>query len=271
MGRIRGLELQFNLIKDQLKCREDCIVVALHCILINEGLQCVGTGDIWPNQLKGSELLPSDWNANAEVYSLRYTDAAQENRYLLKVVKAGHSMHVNVALNETKSATMSVKVAQVVSDNFSDYSETYFELDPLVKNFKDSIMSQLNPKDNSPKRKIQTDGPVDPSPPPSMPNPDLRSRSSPGSFGPLSVGPPRIGGQDLDPFGRAEGGMLFDPSNFGIPARPSLSDFGRGGLPRGAVPPGSRFDPIGPPMPGGPRFNPNPDHYRPPDYDDYFM
>ncbi|CAN8026831.1 unnamed protein product [Ixodes persulcatus] len=69
--------------------------------------------------------------------------------------------------------------------------------------------------------------------------------------------------------------MIMDPRQ--IP-RPHHSDPGVGipGLPRGAVPPGARFDPFGPPHPNNPGnrhtfAGPSPDHLPPPpDYDDMF-
>lgn len=74
-----------------------------------------------------------------------------------------------------------------------------------------------------------------------------------------------IGRGDLDPFGQG-GGMLFNPP--GRPFNPM------GGL-HGPIPghiPGARFDPFGPPEPGRlGRMGPNPDHLRPPGYDDMFM
>jgi len=89
--------------------------------------------------------------------------------------------------------------------------------------------------------------------------------------------PPPYGGADLDPLGRAQGGMIMDPRAFPGP-------FGVGprnpapGLPRGAIPPGARFDPFGPlpgigPIPNrNPRHSgPDPDHMPPPGYDDMFM
>lgn len=69
-----------------------------------------------------------------------------------------------------------------------------------------------------------------------------------------------IGRGDLDPFGRG-GGMIFSPPNFqgGIgPMRPP------------GHPPGARFDPINPLNPQR-RGDPDPDHFRPPGYDDMFM
>lgn len=90
---------------------------------------------------------------------------------------------------------------------------------------------------------------------------------------PLGVGPsaqrnpyhdphvifPSIGGADLDPLGRGVGGgMLFDPfspANRIPPGNPLLDPMAKN-LPPGAVPPGARFDPFGPPQPGniGPKF-----------------
>ncbi|WAR17423.1 PSMF1-like protein [Mya arenaria] len=82
-----------------------------------------------------------------------------------------------------------------------------------------------------------------------------------------------IGRGDLDPL-RSGGGMLFDPMRGGRGPRfgmdPSAGLPSR--LPRGAVPPGARFDPFGPPgTHPGQRPGPDPDHMRPPDYDDMFM
>ena len=69
---------------------------------------------------------------------------------------------------------------------------------------------------------------------------------------------PRIGGSDLDPLNPYGGGMLFDPfspANRMGPGNPKLDPLGRN-LPPGAIPPGARFDPFGPPQPEnfGPKF-----------------
>jgi hypothetical protein len=83
-----------------------------------------------------------------------------------------------------------------------------------------------------------------------------------------------IGRSDLDPF-RADplgtGGMIFDPfRNYDSRTIPT-------NLPRGAVPPGARFDPFGPPNPddlipgSSTRVGPNPNNFKPPGFDDMFM
>ncbi|KAH7636668.1 proteasome inhibitor pi31 subunit-like protein [Dermatophagoides farinae] len=72
---------------------------------------------------------------------------------------------------------------------------------------------------------------------------------------------PPIGRGDLDPFGQGiGGGMLFDPFS-GNRFRPE-----RGppvNMPRGALPPGARYDPVGP-LPDARFFRPDPDHLPPP-------
>ncbi|XP_035210534.1 proteasome inhibitor PI31 subunit-like isoform X2 [Stegodyphus dumicola] len=282
MGRIRGLELLFNLVWKQLKSKADCLVAALHCLLINEGLQCMGIGEDWPedDSSTGTELLPKDWNENQELYSLRYATKDFKHRYLFKLVKAGHTLHVNVALDKNTVAVLSLSIESHVSDDYKEYSDAYRDLDSLSDSFRKDVLQKLQVKEtkagtsgntSAEKKKVPREGPISPLPPP-RPQPDFSTISSEDFYGPHAGMLPDIGGSDLNPFHRGRpSGMLVDPSSFGIPSRPTLPQFGvgsPGGLPRGAVPPGARFDPFRPPIRGPNRFNPDPDHFRPPDFDD---
>lgn len=272
MNRIRGLELLFNLEKKNFKSREDCVVAAFHCLLINEGLQCVGIGDEWVNSEDdtSTELLPNDWNKSQDVYSLRYTSKDKKTHFLLKIAKVDHLLLVNVVKNEDIIAEISVPGEKYVSEDYSEYSKAYRNLESLSESFRKEIMEKFDSKVNNPetsqRKKKDTEKPTAPSPlarPPPEYQQDLRD--------PYRFPFPQVGAQDLDPFAVGGGGMLMDPSGFGIPGRPSMPHFGiggRGGLPRGAVPPGARFDPFMPPIAPG-RFNPDPDHARPPD--DYYL
>ena len=91
---------------------------------------------------------------------------------------------------------------------------------------------------------------------------------------PAAPPPYGIGDGDLDPFGGGGNGMFAGP---GHPV------FGPGGgrvgglpaVPRGMVPPGARYDPVGPGGMGGRNPNlfpgePDPDELKPPGYDDQF-
>jgi len=271
MARIRGLELVFNLEKNNFKSAADCAVVALHCLLINEGLQCLGTGDEWNDLVSAtsSELLPKEWNSDQDVYSLRYISRDRASRILLKICKADHMLLVNAVKNENVVSSMSFPVSSYVSENYTDYSTTYIDLESLVDSFRKDIMDVLT---NKPSDKPKEQDKLPYSNPSTMPS----APSRPSYIPPYQTDPerfvlPSVGGNDLDPFaGPGRGGMFMDPSDFRVPSRPSLPQFGvggPGGLPRGAVPPGARFDPFMPPI-GPSGFNPNPDHFRPPsDYD----
>ncbi|KAF8783321.1 proteasome inhibitor PI31 subunit-like [Argiope bruennichi] len=277
MSRIRGLELLFNLVKDQIKSKQDCVVAALHCLLINEGLQCVGTGEEFSDEDARSttELLPEQWNKNQEVYTLRYISKAATNRYLIKVVKAGGIMHINIVLNEDKTAAMSANIDKLISDDFRNYSSAYNELDSLKDAFQKDVVEKLMKKPSVASTSKSTDNKSSPLRvgPSSVRRPQMPIPPDFGNDSPFSGGQPafpEVGGRDLDPLGRGSGGMLLDPSNFGVPRGINMPPYGpRPGLPRGSVPPGARFDPFGPPLRGPNRFEPNPDHFRPPDFDDF--
>ncbi|GFW28011.1 proteasome inhibitor PI31 subunit [Trichonephila clavipes] len=276
MSRIRGLELLFNLVKDQIKSKQDCVVAALHCLLINESLQCVGVGEEFSENDGNytTELLPGQWNDNQEVYTLRYISKDAKNRYLIKIVKAGHIMHINIVLNEDKTATMSCNIEKLVTDDFKNYSSAYNDLNPLKDAFQKDIVQKILSKSSTPSTSKPTEkktplrvGGASVSRPPVSILPDFGNENS----NPFPMGQPAfpaVGGRDLDPLGRGQGGMLLDPSSFGVP-RSYMPPMGRGGLPRGAVPPGARFDPFGPNIRGPNRFEPSPDHFRPPDFDDF--
>ncbi len=100
---------------------------------------------------------------------------------------------------------------------------------------------------------------------------------------PTSLLDPRYGESDLNPFGGGigpGGGMIIDPEQAMRGMIDPLGRVpGRGGGFGGMVPPGARFDPIGPPMmpqrgrgPRGSRFNnPDPDGLNPPGWEDMYM
>ena len=102
-------------------------------------------------------------------------------------------------------------------------------LDPLMKS-KEKIKAKKGDeeKGNQPKEQPGRDPPLTVS--------GRGGRVDPGPPGWDGVGPPALGGSDLDPLGgMMGGGMLMDPRGPG-----------RGGQPR--------FDPVGPGMPGMPGF-----------------
>lgn len=295
MSDVRGLESLFIVEKarNRLQSKQDCVVAVIHCLLINENLQCVGVGDEWPaTDSVATELLPDNWNSNQNVYSLRYSSKDKQSRVLLKAVQMEHILMIDAVMNEDAVASLPVQVDNYVSDDFSEYSSAYKDLESLVESFRKEIIENLKKskeKKDIPSPPRGTSVIPDPPQPSKSPfeyedprdpfqplRPPRNPRSDNRDIDPLMERPrfPRVGGRDLDPFGGSGGGGMFiDPSDFGIPSRPTLPQFGvggPGGLPRGAVPPGARFDPFMPPIRPDRRRNPNrdPDH---PDFDNYFM
>lgn len=272
MARIRGLELVYELVKDQLQSKQDCVVAAIHCLLVNENLECVGVGEEFSDGDTTTELLPKNWNQNQEVYTLRYTSKDGKNKFLIKMVKAGQYMHANIVLNEDVASAMSVNMDKHIADDFSDFDTAFLDLECLSAAFRRDILEKLieppkaaassaaaaaNNNNQLPAQQQQPASPLrEPFP---MPRPDNPNRR------PLPPGYPfpNIGGRDLDPLGGG-GGMFHDPfSDQGF--RAHMPPYGS---PR---PPGARFEPFGPLEPRFNRGGPNPDHMRRPDDFDDFM
>lgn len=173
---------------------------------------------------------------------------------------------------------------------FVNGSET---ISTLNDQFKREVTQKLSPEKSGPSdqnSRSTSPGRHHPSPNPNGPRPNNpRSDDWDQDVRHPQRYPPRVGGADLDPLsGGRGGGMLMDPRDLFGPNRPRLDPNaglppGAPRLPPGAVPPGARFDPFGPPGvgprgPRGPRppgsgfSGPNPDHMRrPDDYDDMFM
>ena len=113
------------------------------------------------------------------------------------------------------------------------------EFDPLFK--KDTKSQKTVDRDDTSSRNKRHDPPDDPL---ITTNDPLRS-----NLRLPRPSPSNIGRSDLDPFGTnfdpssGTSGMIFDP--FRHPDRRQIPT----NLPRGAVPPGARFDPFGPPDP----------------------
>ncbi|XP_074650948.1 proteasome inhibitor PI31 subunit-like [Tubulanus polymorphus] len=279
----RGLEVLFSAAKNQLKSPIDALILYLHNNLINHGFKCAGTGEegSWD---KKSELLPCGWNDNQDLYVLKYRQTDDNTRHLLKVlvVEGVLLVHLMRLVNE-KVACTNVKVGDFTSSQFTEFESAYKDLGVLEKQIQTELLNEVSGRtaaaSSQPQRRRD----------------EPRQQHRPeDDDDPLRVGPPRRGGPrnfippdhrdpfgvgrgDLDPFGGGAPGMIMDPFR-GHPRFGFDPNVGPGGLPRGAVPPGARFDPFGPPGHGGGpppdnafRPGPDPDHERPPDFDDMFM
>lgn len=269
-----GLELLFHSCKDNLNSKNDALVVLVHYLLVRNGKRCVGSGEEWTKPFVSTELLPEGWNAGEAVYTMRYVSTVGNERYLLKVVKADGFLLVNVLnIRKERTASTNFSVDRHVTEEFRDVFKAFKELDTVVNKVTEDVISVMDSIDSTteastssrPSRNVSQES-----------NPLHIPSRQPGIEWSSHQDVMRVGQRDLNPFlpPGVGGGMFMDPRQM---PRPHHSDPGVGfpGLPRGAVPPGARFDPIGPPNPinpGVPRgVGPNPDHLPPPpDYDDMF-
>jgi len=238
-----GLETLFAVSKNDLKTPEDVLVLFVHWTLHKEGFRCTGVGEENVSGGEGSELLPGGWNSTPQVYTLNYKDD-KDSKMVLKAVKIGDSLSINLLKQPSKKlAEITLEIQTYISDQLTDYAAVFLQKDDLRKNI-EKLFSQF--KEAEKKTEEQADMRPDPLAQPSS-RPRPRVDEGPPDFG--QVGPPRVGGSDLDPFGRlGGGGMLMEPPFHG-----------RGG---GGPPMRPRWDPVGPLDPdfgmgggiGGPRF-----------------
>lgn len=240
----------------------------------------------------GYERLPVGWNNDQQTYILRYIQASTKQTLLLKIVRSDSDLLVNALLGpDGRVAACTLSTSDYVSDRFNSYTSFFTDsgaevrlLTELRRELLDKLLDQSNSTRTSDNQNRRNDSestvPNRRDPPPATPMVDPYA---------MPIRPfPELGGADLDPLGRGiGGGMLMDPRQFEqvrmprpgfgpmYPRFDPSSGLDRS-LPPGAVPPGARFDYIGPPRMRRPPSNfnpgaPHPDIERPPDYDDMFM
>ncbi|XP_075210898.1 proteasome inhibitor PI31 subunit-like [Lycorma delicatula] len=270
---VKFWELVYKTVEKDLKKKEDVLVAFIHLVLINNNYRSIGLGDSKDiGNENASELLPEKWNADSSCYALRYLSG--DKLYLLKVIPSDDNVVVNlinvqdVSVNSVtfnvSSAVKSLKgdtLADIIPNCNEIANKIQYE---LIKSIKEATTQSCQAQEHR-----------------TQPIASDRTRLGQPQHPGLAAGPPdwqaRIdpfdyGHADLDPLGRGTGGgMIFDPMGSRHPGiQPGLGIPGQ--LPRGAVPPGARFDPMGPPdieRQPRPRFPPDSD-MPPPGYEDVF-
>ncbi|KAF7494415.1 Proteasome inhibitor PI31 subunit [Sarcoptes scabiei] len=275
---MKGFETFFEIIKSQLKTNLDLIVSVIHWSLIQDlDFKCLCIGDEFKAELennKGSELLPNGWNTSPEAYKFIYRSTKFEPSFwLLNCSILDEKLIVTLlplnSSNSQEAYTVSIAVADFIPIvDPPDSNQLYerfkaekldlfsrFLNDKMIKKLSDDQKSIQNEKNDH--SRIATTEESDS-------NVQFRripeARPSP-LVDPQSLINPRIGGADLDPLGQGiGGGMIFDPFA-GNALRPRIGP--RPNLPPGMLPPGARYDPVGP-IPDDIFFRPDPDHLPPP-------
>lgn len=261
----------FHSIQQDIKTKEDILIAFIHWALIKSRFRCIGLGDdsTFTVDEPGSELLPKGWNCH-NTYAIKYT--LDNQLFILRGLLVDEEFILNLVRVADKSvSTMTLKHGEVVK-------ATQGSLETIVPTYADvfgSLRTELiTPliKTSSKEATTQTSSVRPPGAGQSnllgrSPSADIESQR--GRY----ADPFGVGASDLYPFAPPGQGNIFDPFSRD-PLRPLDPGQGiPGGLPRGAVPPGARFDPFGPPAAPRPRprFPPDSDHLPPPGYDDMFM
>lgn len=279
-----GLEVLYSSVAGGISCPQDALVCYVHWDIIKNGYRCIGSGDEPSGSDKMSELLPPDWGANKELYSLRYKAKDDDTSLLLKAILDNSILTfylMNANTEQVAGLTVNVN-DHVDAQQLQNFESVFKDTDSLSAKVRSQLLllpdrtaAQSTEKERQREQEEQRqrrEG-SDPLYSPTSSNPRFplhgpgRSSIGPNPMFPLL----EPGRADLDPFGpHGHGGMIVDPLRSGFP-RSGFDPSGGipGVLPPGAVPPGARFDPFGPVGQGRP--GPDPDHMPPPGFDDMFM
>ncbi|KAI8979785.1 PI31 proteasome regulator N-terminal-domain-containing protein [Mycotypha africana] len=296
-----------------LKNPYDAIAVATHAIMLDVGFRFAGIGDDARQEGDGQTVkLPEGWNSNGpHSYNFRYSHPQSSLTFIIKVVRLGDKCVIlGLGIGDNKTAILDVLTEDYTSESFYPYDSTKNEplvhgfisssrFEDFIKSYKLNILQRLIPglnkpgyEDTSSREETRQRHFPPPSNIPSQPSGDHPT--------PMF---PDVGSSDLNPLGNdgIGGGVSMPGRGSGMYVGPDHPIFGSrsgddledptgiyGGpqpLPRGAVPPGARFDPIGPfgrppvrPPSGrgrsGPRRlfpgEPNNDELPPPGFGDMF-
>ncbi|XP_067410106.1 proteasome inhibitor PI31 subunit isoform X2 [Emydura macquarii macquarii] len=193
-----------------LSCPQDALLCFVHWQLVTHRYRALGTGDQpGPNERK-SEMLPAGWNADKDLYTLRYKSTDDRHELLLKAIMVDSSMILNVMDCGSKQvADLTLTVADYIDpEHLDDFHRVYKNVDELETRVVTGIISPLGaPQEKSDTKKEPKPEKKVPLPPASTPDYDPlripprqphggRQPSWPGPLDPFAVG-----GEDLDPFG----------------------------------------------------------------------
>ncbi|KAG8131542.1 putative Proteasome inhibitor PI31 subunit protein, partial [Naja naja] len=120
-----GLELLYNSVAPELGCGQDALLCFVHWKLITRDYRCLGTGDQAATNERKSEMLPAGWNADKELYTLRYRLKDDSHDLLVKAILMDNSIILNVMDPKTqKVADLTLKVTDFVDpEHLADFDK----------------------------------------------------------------------------------------------------------------------------------------------------
>lgn len=264
MEKLQGIETCLYTYRDQMNCATDALFLFVHWNLIRKGFQCVVDG-------KKTEILPTGWNAkNNSEYIINYS--LNSKGYELKMLVVEDSLIINLMKKSNeRTANVTCLTKNHVVNHRNEFQNLFIDIQDLCEKIDTEFDALIN--EDSENKNLESKCS------------EMKSTESlqtgQAMVRQAYVTPDNYGRSDLDPFyndplrigGIGGGGMIFDP--FRGQNYPQVP----GNLPPGAVPPGARFDPFGPPLPDEftglgtrpMRGGPNPSNLRPPQFEDQFM
>ncbi|KAG0172140.1 hypothetical protein DFQ30_011120 [Apophysomyces sp. BC1015] len=263
----------------------DALSAATHAIMLSVGFKFAGLGDDARQEGDGTtRALPEAWNVQGpHSYAFRYSHPQSSLTFVIKSLKLGDRWIVHgLGIEDNKTASLDIAVQDYTSSSFFPYEKSdekplvhgfisSHRLNDFIVLFKINILQKLIPGLHKPGYEEEsacvrtTTTPSQPSQitPPEMPGPSGPSPVRPPIFDrPIAADDPfsgrsdpfSVGRADLDPLAGSSrmpggGGMFVGPGHPMFGDRADDPDTIFGGpepLPRHSVPPGARFDPIGP-------------------------
>jgi len=218
------------------------VTAVAHWAITSHNHLCVGTGETWLGGTDdGEETLPQGWNNDQTLYTLRYFGEA--GKLLLKVLSVGDSLIFSMLrVKDSKSADVTICPGDYVNRVEGDFRSMFSNKDGLVELVKKNLVKPLliapaksatkseEADKNKRKATVKEEKKLDDKDP--LRVEPRRPRLDPGMPSWGGVGPPPVGGSDLDPMGGIMGGgMIMDPRQGGRSMDP-------------------RYDPVGPGFPG---------------------
>ncbi|KAM7537480.1 hypothetical protein Aperf_G00000072407 [Anoplocephala perfoliata] len=286
------LEYVLNLHCSQTVCKRSAYLALLcHARLLARGARLVDN-----DKHRAISVLPDNWAASDPI-RMTYKYHSDSKESLASSGQGSSDQLLQLSITETDDHVF-INMTNSTTDKFGHLELTgpaHVRLDSAKPNFAvnpSEIFSQLEGtlyEMDENLLKVVLPKPMDKST--SLPSSSQAPRTgpflAPGSR-PVAGVDPNLGDygrSDLDPIGTepwtrpfgGSGGMVIDPTQ--ALRRPPFGLSSPGGGIGGMVPPGARFDPIGPPMmptrgigPRGSRFNnPDPDSALPPGWEDMYM
>ncbi|XP_059476527.1 uncharacterized protein LOC132197318 [Neocloeon triangulifer] len=229
-------ELPFHIEKDNVKSKQDILVLMTHLSLIQHDFLCIHEVDAQYSPTKTSELLIPGWNQESKYYRIRYL--CNTSKYHLSANLIDDVLCIallNMDSHEVQSLTIAVsevkEIAGPLSTMIPNEKEIFFKIwTEMVKPAKNEGQRDMQ---------VQTDAQPQPQRERFEPNIPFMLPGRPEMFhqGPMVPDPLRLGDdRELNP--------VIDP--LGAPGGGIIPEFPGAGNPRGIDLPGARIDPTGP-------------------------